>query len=232
MDTIKRQDTRVNNPAVQNQISIAIRTALGRANQSIKEGRDRGTSTWSTARMEKVKNILHEKGRIIPYDYMPSVPMLDKIERQWKAGTMEFIPMEHIGSKSSENYAEENQYVDIGNGLAKKEPGKKKRRDCYRHYYWDMIFMRKITIMLNAYLMVSYEHEGKWITLETATLYETKVRTMVTTHAHHGGWCGEYIVDKEFEIRQEWKKKMINEGLDLNSAVQKVVEMDYGPQKK
>ena len=86
--------------------------------------------------------------------------------------------------------------------------------------------------MINAYLMVSYEHEGKWITLETATLYETKVRTMVTTHAQHGGWCGEYIVDKEFEIRQEWKKKMINEGLDLNTAVMKVLEMEIWPTEK
>ena len=86
--------------------------------------------------------------------------------------------------------------------------------------------------MLNAYLMISYEHDGKWISLETINLYETKVKTMVTTHAYHGGWCRDYIVEKELEIRSEWKKKMINEGLDFNSAVQRTVEMDIWPTEK
>ena len=115
--------------------------------------------------------------------------------------------METIGSKAQEDYAEENQYVDIGNGLAKKEPGKKKKKNCYKHYYYDMVFLEKLTIMLNAYLMISYEHEGKWVSLETINLYEAKVKAMVTTHAYHGGWCRDYIVEKELEIKSEWKKK-------------------------
>ena len=55
---------------------------------------------------------------------------------------------------------------------------------------------------------------------------------MLAVSAHHGGICTTYLVDKEQEIRQEWKKKMIHEGLDFNNAVAQTVTMDIWPTEK
>ena len=144
---------------------------------------------------------------------------------------MELMPLEEISSKTKEAYTDEPRYVKIGNGLAHIQSGKKMKR-CYKHWYDPMIFLRKLNILMNAYLMVSYEHEGKWLDIQTCSLYETKVKTMFTTSGQHGGWCMTYLNEKETEIRQEWKKKMVHDGLDFNSAVAQTVQMDIWPTEK
>ena len=97
---IKQKDPRAGNSSVENQITSTLRTALSCVAMSIKEACERGTTNWSTTRVEKVKNKLHEMNRVIPAHCMPPDAVPDKIERQWRQGTTEMIDLGDISSKT------------------------------------------------------------------------------------------------------------------------------------
>ena len=82
--------------------------------------------------------------------------------------------------------------------------------------------------------MISYEQPGKekWLSLEHALLYELKVNTMTQTQGHHGNWCLKYIIEKELEIRKGWKKKMIQDGDDFDTAVKNTIQMNIWPTER
>ena len=91
----------------ENQIMIAIRTAVFRATESNKQFVSRGGS-WSTSRLEKVINVMHANHRIIPDDLLPGTNLLNTVEQIRERGTMESVKLEKISSKTVDCRDDEN----------------------------------------------------------------------------------------------------------------------------
>ena len=158
--------------------------------------------------------------RIIPDDLLPGTRLLNHVQRIREDGTMESVGLETISSKTIES---------LEAPLSGRTP-----KDTWNHFTDVMAMMKKITIMLNAYLIISYEPESgePWLELETAAKYELKVSQMMTLASQHGMQKFTDVVNREFEIRESWRSIMIREKKTFNEAVVASIESAMWPASK
>ena len=87
--------------------------------------------------------------------------------------------------------------------------------------------------MLNAYLLVSYDSDSgpPWLAL-AALRYEVKVNNMLTLASQHHMFKYGDIINREAEVRDTWRTRMIREKCSFNDAVEASIESNMWPCSK
>ena len=170
---------------------------------------------------EKVAEI----GHVITDHDCPSNLVLGLIDKAKKTGSAESIDLGCVYSSEKE----QNHYWANAENTTEIAPNmfvnhKKKPKNCYRHYTDPLLLNRKLRLLTNAYLMISYEHpitgnQKRWVSYENIQKYMARVTKMIDMSSkfnHKAFYSGAL---REEELRASWYCNMKKSGFDLDSSI-------------
>ena len=109
----------------------------------------------------------------------------------------------------------------------------KKVKQNWSHTWAVTEYFRKLTILLNAYLMISYEDDsGSFISITTAPGYEPLVRTLCNIDELNSGLARRPIQETETQVRQNWFTKLRTTDESFNSIVYNSIDSITFPTRK
>ena len=111
----------------------------------------------------------------------------------------------------------------------------KKPRNKYDHYYCTVALLRKLRLLTNAYLMVSYENdsEGKrWVSIECIQQYMAKVQRLSDMATKYGHKAILFAASREEEIRATWYRNLRTNGCTMDMAIRKSLDEKWPDERE
>ena len=199
---------------------IALQTSINVAKASHKTRSRNGKSTITTERVRTMIKNLADKNRMISNDYLPSNRLLNEIAKQKNNRALEYICLSRV----------ENVLNDKAQPVDEKE---KPFKPNWSHTWSVTEYMRKLTILLNAYLMLSYESDTEHLlSVKTALIYEMKVRTLMNIDDINLGYARKEIQTAEATVRNNWYNKMKTENSSFDEIVMESIDSSTFPDRK
>ena len=109
----------------------------------------------------------------------------------------------------------------------------KKLKPNWSHTWAVTEYFRKLTILLKAYLMISYEDgSGTFLSIPTASSYELKVRTLCNIDEINSGLARQAIQETERTVRTNWFTKLRTSDDSFNTIVYNSIDSNVFPSRK